>query len=264
MEKKVTEKKSTTKKTTTKKPAIVKKKPNSVVKEVIIKEPIIIETSEELIVQNNPKSRISEAIKSIKTNLQFAAVDQNIKTIMITSSVPGEGKSFIAANLASAFAASNIKVLIVDCDLRKGRQHQIFKISNNKGLSNLLIDSVDNYKKYIKSTAYSNIKVLTSGMLAPNPSELLGSIKNKDLMEVLKKNFDIIILDCPPVNGLADSLVMTALADSVLIVCAQNRTKMALLEDTKKALVQLNAKVTGVIMNKVDVNDTDDYYRYYN
>lgn len=218
---------------------------------------------EELIIQSNPKSRISEAIKSIKTNLQFTAIDQNIKTLMITSSVPGEGKSFIAANLACAFAGSDIKVLIIDCDLRKGRQHQIFKINNAKGLSNLLIDDIKKRKEYIKRTKYKNIKVIPAGVIPPNPGELLGSNKNKKLIEALREEFDLIILDCPPVNGLADALVMTSLADGVIIVCAQNKTKMPLLMESKKALNQLNAKITGVIMNKVDVKDSDDYYRYY-
>lgn len=223
----------------------------------------IVNISEELIVESDPKSRISEAIKSIKTNLQFTAVDQNIKTLMITSSVPGEGKSFIAANLACAFAGSDVKVLIIDCDLRKGRQHQIFGVSNAKGLSNLLIDDIKTRKSYIKTTKIKNIKVMPSGTVPPNPSELLGSQKNKKLIEALKEEFDLVILDCPPVNGLADSLVMTSLADGIIVVCAQNKTKMPMLVETKKALTQLNAKITGIIMNKADVKDTGDYYRYY-
>lgn len=218
---------------------------------------------EELVVFNNPKSRISEAIKSIRTNLQFKAIDDNIKTIMITSSIPGEGKSFIAANLACAFADTDSNVLLIDCDLRKGRQHQIFNVSNSKGLSNLLIDAVINYKKYIRSTGYSNIKVLPSGIIPPNPSELLGSKKNKSLMDLLRKDFDVIILDCPPVNGLSDALVMTSLADSVIVVCAQNKTKVSSLDNTKKALNQVNANIAGVIMNRVEVKEKDDYYRYY-
>jgi capsular exopolysaccharide synthesis family protein len=190
-------------------------------------------------------------------------VTQNIKTLMITSSVPGEGKSFIAANLACAFANSDVNVLLIDCDLRKGRQHQIFKVSNAKGLSNLLIDDISIRQNYIKDTKIKNVKILPSGVIPPNPSELLGSKKNKKLIEALEKDFDFIILDCPPVNGLADALVMTSLVDSVIIVCAQNRTKTSLLNETKKALNQLNAKVTGIIMNRVDVKDSDDYYRYY-
>lgn len=217
----------------------------------------------ELVVLNDPKSRISEAVKSVKTNLQFASIDKNVKTIMITSSIPGEGKSFIAANLASAFANSDLNVLLIDCDLRKGRQHQIFEVNNAKGLSNLLIDDIKNRKKYIKKTKTDNIKVIPSGVIPPNPSELLGSKKNKDLIQKLRKEFDLIILDCPPVNGLADALVMTSLADSVIIVCAQNKTKTSLLNETKKALNQVNAKVTGVIMNKVDTKEKDHYYRYY-
>lgn len=229
----------------------------------VIPEKKVIKTEDELIVLNDPKSRISEAVKSIKTNLQFASIDKNVKTIMITSSMPGEGKSFIAANLASAFANSDINVLLIDCDLRKGRQHQIFDVSNVKGLSNLLIDDIKNRNKYIMKTKIDNIKVLPSGIVPPNPGELLGSKKNKDLMQKLRTEYDLIILDCPPVNGLADALVITSLADSVIIVCAQNKTKTSLLNEAKKALTQVNAKITGVVINKFDTKETDSYYRYY-
>lgn len=276
MEKELKPKSKTNKKRTTKKVIKKVKKPtlkskiSKTIKKIKINLPkknvIPIELENELVVESNPKSRISEAIKSIKTNLQFTAIDQNIKTLMITSSIPGEGKSFIASNLACAFAGSDMKVLVIDCDLRKGRQHKIFDISNNKGLSNLLIDDIKTRKSYIKDTKYKNIKVIPAGVVPPNPSELLGSKKNKKLIDTLRKEYDLIILDCPPVNGLADALVMTSLADSIVIVCAQNKTKVPQLNETKRILTQLNANVTGVIMNKVDLKDSDDYYyyRYYN
>lgn len=219
--------------------------------------------TEELITYQNPKAKISEAIKSIRTNLQFSNVDNNIKTIMITSSVPGEGKSFVSANLAFAFASDNMKVLLIDCDLRRGRQNKIFDIENNKGLSNLLIDNVTYRKSYVKATKYENLYVLPSGVIPPNPSELLGSKKNKNLLEILKLEYDVIILDCPPVNGLPDALVMSSLADTVLIVSAHNITKMEHLKDTKRALTQVNANISGVIFNQVDRKLSREYDRYY-
>ena len=149
----------------------------------------------ELIINSDPKSSISEAIRTLRTNLQFSSVDKKIKTILVTSSVPGEGKSFIASNLACAFANSGSRVLLVDCDIRRGRQHRIFGNHNRKGLSNLLLDDVRNaYPDYINETAIKNLSVIYKGMTPPNPSELLNSDKNKQLVSILADNYDIVIL----------------------------------------------------------------------
>ena len=140
----------------------------------------------ELIVDRDPKSSLSEAIKNIRTNLQFSSIDGQVKNILVTSSTSSEGKSFISANLAVAFAKLGSNVLVVDCDMRLGRQHEIFGVSNSIGLSNLLIDDVDNkYESFIQKTDIKNVSVLTRGIVPPNPSELLASEKNRHLMELL-------------------------------------------------------------------------------
>ena len=191
----------------------------------------------ELIVANNPKSGVAEAIKTIRTNLLFSSIDEPVKSILITSSMSGEGKSFISANLAVAFAQAGVKVLIVDCDLRRGRQHKIFNIDNEQGLSNLLLDDVDkNYKKYIKKTRYENIYVLPMGIVPPNPSELLASAKNKQLVKLLKQKFDLVIYDGVPVGGLTDSIIMADLVDKIVIVSAYKITPVEFLANTSKAL----------------------------
>ena len=134
----------------------------------------------ELIVDQNPKSPISEAIKNIRTNLQFSSVDGDVKNILVTSSTAGEGKSFISSNLAVAFAKLGYKVLIVDSDLRLGRLHKVFNVSNEEGLSNLLLTDVSKkYNSFIKKTDIENVSILTRGVVPPNPSELLASDKNK-------------------------------------------------------------------------------------
>ena len=190
----------------------------------------------ELIVANNPKSGVAEAIKTIRTNLLFSSIDEPVKSILITSSMSGEGKSFISANLAVAFAQAGVKVLIVDCDLRRGRQHKIFNIDNEQGLSNLLLDDVDkNYKKYIKKTRYENIYVLPMGIVPPNPSELLASAKNKQLVKLLKQKFDLVIYDGVPVGGLTDSIIMADLVDKIVIVSAYKITPVEFLANTNKA-----------------------------
>lgn len=219
----------------------------------------------ELLAQKYPKSVVSESIKTLRTNLQFSSVDEDIKTILITSSIPGEGKSFISANLAISFAQTDKKVLIVDCDMRKGRQHRIFKLSNSKGLSNLLIDDMTNLKDYINKTSVPGVHVITRGTVPPNPSELLNSKKNADLLRVLKAKYDVIIYDGVPCNGLPDSIIMSKLVDKVLIVSSDSMTPKSVLESTKKQLESVNAPVAGDVLNNVNRKNSTygKYYGYY-
>ncbi len=218
----------------------------------------------ELIVATNPKSSIAEAIKTIRTNLQFSSVDDKVKSILVTSSFSGEGKSFVTSNLAVAFAQAGTKVLIVDCDLRRGRQHNIFHVENLEGLSNLLIDDVEKkYKHYIKKTRYENIYVLPMGIVPPNPSELLASDKNKQLVEILAKNYDLVIYDGVPVGGLTDSIIMADLVDKIVIVSAYKQTPIELLNNTKKNLEKFSDKIAGVVLNKYPATKDHYYSNYY-
>lgn len=224
---------------------------------------------EELVVATNPKELISEQIRTIRTNLQFTSADEKIKTILITSSIPSEGKSFISSNLATAFAQNNKKVLIVDCDMRKGRVNKIFKISNRIGLSNLLAykeDDEENLEDYVFKTKIDNLYIIPRGKVPPNPSELLNSQKTAKLISLLSEIFDYIIFDGPPVNGLSDSLIMSDFVDRTIVVTSLNSAPIELLESTKKMLTNVNAKVAGVIVNKVPrrKNSGKSYYYYEN
>lgn len=224
---------------------------------------------EELVVATNPKELISEQIRTIRTNLQFTSADEKIKTILITSSIPSEGKSFISSNLATAFAQNNKKVLIVDCDMRKGRVNKIFKISNRIGLSNLLAykeDDEENLEDYVFKTRIDNLYIIPRGKVPPNPSELLNSQKTAKLISLLSEIFDYIIFDGPPVNGLSDSLIMSDFVDRTIVVTSLNSAPIELLESTKKMLTNVNAKVAGVIVNKVPRRKSSgkSYYYYEN
>ena len=149
---------------------------------------------DEIIVDKNPKSSVAEAIRIIRTNLEFSGVDKKVRSILVTSSVPGEGKSFISTNLATAFAQNGSKVLLMDCDMRKGRLHKIFEIENDKGLSNLLLENVEvRFNSYIRRTRIENLYLLSKGVVPPNPSELLNSPKTKVLLRTLADKFDNII-----------------------------------------------------------------------
>ena len=217
---------------------------------------------DELMVQKYPKSAVSESIKALRTNLQFSSVDSGFKTILLTSSVASEGKSFVSSNLAISFAQSGKKVLIVDCDLRKGRLHRVFRLPNTLGLSNLLADDITKYGKYIQRTGISNLYMITRGAYPPNPSELLGSKKNRVLIEKLKTKFDIIIFDGAPCNGVTDSVIMSTIVDEVLIVTKDSNTAKSALESTKEMLQKVNAPIAGVVMNSVSKKDAK-YYSYY-
>lgn len=219
----------------------------------------------ELVVHENPKSIISEGVKTLRTNLQFSSVDKKIKSILVTSTMPGEGKSFIAANLATAFAQTGNRVLLVDCDMRRGRQHFIFEVKNDTGLSNLLLtENIDSYNNFFKKTKVDNLFLLTMGIVPPNPSELLGTEKNKKIIELFNKHFDVVIYDCVPVNGLPDSLVMAQLVDKVVVVTELKHTPMEMLEETKKSLNKVDADIAGVIVNKIPVKNKSAYTKYYN
>lgn len=220
----------------------------------------------ELIVNNNPKSSFSESIKTIRTNLQFSLVNSNVKTILLTSPEPGDGKSFISANLAVAFAQENKRVLLIDSDLRKGRQYKIFKVKNDKskGYSNLILSdkSSSSIMNFIVPTDIKNLYLLPNGATPPNPSELLSSTNNKELLDKLKSMFDLIILDCAPVLGLNDTLVMTKYSDVNAVVVTNKKTKVELLDQVKKSFERVNVKIDGVILNKVKAKDIS-YYGYY-
>ena len=222
--------------------------------------------STDLIINVNPKSIFSESIKTIRTNLAFSSIGNEMKTILLTSPEAGDGKSFISANLAVAYAQEDKKVLMIDCDLRRGRQHEIFEVMNltSGGYSNLIL----NYKndidldKYIVQTSNKNIDLLPTGPTPPNPVELLGSEHNQKLMKEFRKLYDIIILDCPPVIGLSDTMIMTKFSDANIIVVSNKQTKLESLDRAKKNFAQANAKITGVVINKATVKG-NSYYSYY-
>ena len=217
----------------------------------------------ELIVINKPKSTISEDIRTLRTNLDFSLAANDEKIIMITSSNPSEGKSFTSSNLSVCFAQNDKKVLLIDSDLRLGRTHKIFNISNKLGLSNLILNYNEDihYEDYIQKTDIKNLFIIPRGIVPPNPSELLSSAKFETILNDLKKIFDCIILDSTPINGLSDALVLTKLADEVVIVCKYGKTSIDDLEECKKTLQTADAKIAGVVIDSMP--KTKNKYDYY-
>ena len=208
----------------------------------------------------------NEEIKKIRTNIKFSSVNEDVKVICVTSSLPGEGKSLISANLAASFAQYDEKVLLIDCDLRKGRQRKLFNIPNNNdlGLSKLLINKrwENEYKNYINATKINNLSVIPTGIFPPNPSELLTSERFLFLIKKLKEDYDRIILDCPPIEGLSDALVVSSISDTTVLVAKYKSTPVNLLEKSKKALDKVGSKLAGVVLNHVDKEPNTYYYGY--
>ncbi len=219
-----------------------------------------------LITHNNPKSPISEAFRVLRTNLQFSSFDKQLKIILVTSSVVGEGKTTIVSNLAVAIAQSGRKVLLIDGDLRKPFVHKIFGVSNNKGITNLLLSEHKIYQDFIQKPEIDNLDIITSGPIPPNPSEILGSASMKEILEKLKYNYDIVLIDTPPVGTVTDAAVLSTSADGVILVLDSGRIEIKAAQRAKKLLQQVNANIIGAVLNNVNIKDRDGYYYnyYYN
>ena len=216
-----------------------------------------------MIVESSPKAVVSENIKSLRTNLQFTSIDKELETILVTSSNAAEGKSFVSSNLAISFAQADKRVLLVDCDLRKGRLHRIFGIPNTEGLSNLLTSDLRKLGSYVHATKIKNLDLITCGTYPPNPSELLASQKNKRLIKILSDHYDIVIFDGAPVGGLTDSVILSSLVDETLIVVKEGSTARNELLAAKDALDKVGSRVAGIVFNMVNRKSTKYYSNYY-
>ena len=225
----------------------------------------------EVIVHKNPKSPISEIFRTLRTNIQFMDINKKMKTMLITSTFAGEGKSWVAANIATTFAQTGKKVLIIDADMRKGRQYAIFGVAPRPGLSNYLSSTefddkgqaTESLKEYIQETEVNNLFIITSGNVPPNPAELIGSAQMVNLIENLKNVFDIIIFDGTPCELVADSIILSRLVDSVIIVTAYKKTKKDSLDRCIKNIQNVGGKIAGVILNKMPIKGKEYVEKYY-
>ena len=221
----------------------------------------------ELITFRNPKSPISETFRTLRTNIQFMNINRKLKSILITSTLPGEGKSWVASNLAITFAQAEKKVILIDADMRKGRQYSIFGISPRPGLANYLAASDKNadlidMEKYVQKTEIDGLYVISAGNVPPNPSELLITPQMQRLLDRLSTQFDIIIVDAPPCELVTDAAILSRMVDSTVIVTAHKFTKKASLQKTIKSIKNVGGKIAGVVLNKVPI-DAKKYEKSY-
>ena len=212
------------------------------------------------VVEDDPKAVAAESYRTLKTNIQYSSFDEKHRVMVVTSSTPGEGKSTTTGNLALALAEGESKVILIDCDMRKPTVHKKFHVSNEKGLSDVLIGKVDIMEaahKYNK-----NLLVLTAGKIPPNPSEMLGSKTMKELLDRLKEVVDYIILDTPPVQAVADAQILSTRADGTLLVIKAGETKKEATENAINLLNKVNANVIGGILNGAEDRKNKTYYYY--
>lgn len=215
-----------------------------------------------VITYENPKSPISEAFRTLRTNIQFSSIDKEISSIVITSSGPGEGKSTVSVNTAMTMAQSGKKVLLVDCDLRKPKVHTFFRLFNGQGLTNILSEGLDIKEAVYEPDMEKNLHVLTAGPIPPNPAELLGSRRMKKFVKESETIYDMIILDSPPVGLVTDSAILSTVASGTILVCAVGQAEVEASMSAKGLLEKVDANILGVVLNKVPVKQ-GGYYKYH-
>ena len=224
----------------------------------------------ELITAKEPKSPISELFRTLRTNIQFMNSKNRLKSLLVTSASPAEGKSWVSSNLATTFAQAGKKVILVDSDMRKGRLFTIFGVTPTPGLSNYLsgVNSNGEYNdddivKYIRQTEVDNLYLIPAGSVPPNPSELLVSEKMANLMEKLESICDVVIYDGTPTTLVTDALILSRNVDTTIIVCAHNQTKIDDLERIKRDILNVGGKIAGVVINKMPISQKEYYSSYY-
>lgn len=221
-----------------------------------------IDNRRKLIADIHPKSHISEAYRSLRTNIQFSNIDQKIQTIMLTSAGPGEGKSTTASNLAVTYAQSEKKTLLIDCDLRKPTAHRTFMLSNNWGVSNVLTQQCE-LDDVLQETYIAGLDVICSGPVPPNPAEMLGSKRMQELIDEMRNRYDMIIIDTPPSLAVTDSQLIATKCDGVVLVLDAGKVKRDAAAKMKHNLERVNARLLGVVLNNVKRKQGEDYYYYY-
>ncbi len=218
--------------------------------------------SSELVVHHEPMGAGAEAFRVLRTNLQFMGLDKPLKSIVVTSAVPGEGKSTVAANLAIAYAQTGANVCLVDADLRRPRVAKIFGVDNWRGLTNAVIHQ-NGLENDLQPSPISGVTLLTSGPIPPNPAEILGSGRMTQLLADLASRFDMVIVDSPPTLAVTDAAVLAPKVDGVLLVVRSGKADRQAVKRALSALETVKANVLGVTLSAVESEGRDGYYYYH-
>jgi polysaccharide biosynthesis transport protein len=215
----------------------------------------------EPIAKSAPRSPVSEAFRSLRTSVQYASVDKPLRSILVTSPTPSDGKSTIASNLSIVFAQGGSKVFVVDADLRRPRIHHLMGVQNQTGLSELFVQPSVHLNGSVQKSQIENVSIVSSGVLPPNPAELLASKKMREILSVLQGESDLVVIDTPPVLSVTDAVVLAPAVDGVLLVVKPGTTKQTAFRQAIQALNQVGAPLLGVVIN--EVGGRGAYYSYY-
>lgn len=205
-------------------------------------------------------SPFDEAFRNLRTNIQFSAIDKELKTLVITSTNPSEGKTSIATNLAMSFAQNGEKVILVDCDMRNPSVSKHIDINQPKGLTNILVNKEDPHTVMVQ---HEGVDIIFAGPVPPNPAELIGSKSMEMLLEKLKREYDYVLLDTPPAGMLTDGAILSSSADGTILVIAEGETERADLGRTIEQIKNVGGNIIGVVMNKVKSVKSSNYGKYY-
>jgi capsular exopolysaccharide synthesis family protein len=216
-----------------------------------------------LITYEDPKSPVSESYRSLRTNISYASSDNKIKSLIVSSPQPGEGKSTTVANLAIAFAQLRKRTLLIDADLRKPVQHNVFDQSRGPGLAEYLVSEVNDFNSIVHATKVDNLSIVTAGGLPPNPSELLGSNRMSELVDQLEREWDIVLFDSPPIVAVTDSSMISAEIDALIMVVKAGQTDRSAVDRALDTIVNVKSPLIGVILNGVNTETLAGKYSYY-
>jgi non-specific protein-tyrosine kinase len=220
------------------------------------------ELSDLLVTISNPRSPISEAYRTLRTNLQFASLDKPLQTLLVTSPGPEEGKSTTLANLAVTMAQGEKKVILVDCDLRRPSLHRLFGLPQQPGMTAMILDKAVMGNPPLQETAVPGLWLLPSGTLPPSPPDLLGSQRMDSLLEALVDRADVVLLDAPPVIGVSDAPILATKVDGVLLVVSAGQTKRESVQSSKEMLERVNANLIGAVLANVPLDASLQRYYY--
>ena len=216
-----------------------------------------------LITREDPKSPVSEAYRSLRTSMLYSTATNNMKSILVSSAGPGEGKTTTVANLAITYANLGKKTLLVDTDLRRPVVHKVFDLDREPGVTTYLSSATDDYNSLIKSCEIENLSIITSGIIPPNPSELLGSERMTTLVKNLEKDWDMVLFDSPPMIAVTDATMITKEIDQVVLIVKVGQTDKKAFHHTINNLRNINAPLGGIIMNAVTSKSSYGSYYYY-
>lgn len=215
-----------------------------------------------LIAASQPRHPVTEAYRSLRTSIQFSSVDDTLQSLLVTSATPGEGKTTTAANLAVVMAQSGRSVILLDADIRKPQQHKIFDLPRSPGLTEALFANDAPLAFFLRESTIPNLRIMTSGKDAPNPAELLGSKRMKQLIEALQKDADVVVFDAPPLLAVTDAQVLASQVQGVVLVINTEKTPRAMVARAAEALLRGNGRLFGVVLNRLSWSPRSYYYYY--